>query len=141
MFTTQKHPTMKTTFITLAFAAIAANAANAASYDYLTFQNLDGSQTSMAVDNLKMTVNDGKLVVTNAAGSATLPLSSLSKMFFAETSGISDNLASDNQSAKAYTLAGVCVGTFRNVETAKLSLTKGIYVIKTENKTQKVMVK
>ena len=74
---------MKTTFITLAFAAISAIAADAASYDYLTFQNLDGTQTSMAVDNLKMTVNDGKHVVTNATGSATLPLSSLSKMFFA----------------------------------------------------------
>lgn len=141
MFTTQNFPTMKKTFITMAFSVISTIAANAVSYDYLTFENLNGSQISVAVDKLKMVVKDGNLVITNATGSTIMPLTALSKMFFAETSGISDNIASDTETAKAYTLTGVCVGTFRNIETAKRALVKGIYVIKTDSKTQKVMVK
>lgn len=132
---------MKKTFITLALAAFSVAVSSADNYDVLTFENSDGTQTSMSVSNLKIKVADGNLVVTNASTSATLPLASLSKMFFALSTGI--NIAADSAGLPVtiYTMEGIKLGTYSNTEAAKAALAKGMYVVKTADKTYKTTVR
>lgn len=133
---------MKKTILTMALAAISVVGTYADDYGYLTFEALDGAQTSVAVDNLKITVVDGNLQVTNGAESATLPVASLSKMFFSSTSGVDAALLPDgNTDVKAYALSGVCVGTYRNAATAAAALPKGVYILKSGNETKKITIR
>ena len=67
--------------------------AQAGGYDYLTFEKSDGRQVSVKADGLKMTFTDGNLVARNNEGTMTFALAELSKMFFAETSGVKDEKA------------------------------------------------
>ena len=69
----------------MAAAAIQASAADYP-YKYLVFTSSDGSTTSVSTDGLTLTAADGNLVAANSEGSTTLPLASLSKMAFAESS-------------------------------------------------------
>lgn len=133
---------MKKTILTMALAAISAVGSYADDYGYLTFEALDGAQTSVAVDNLKITVVDGNLVVSNGTESATLSVASLSKMFFSSTSGVDNAILPEGSTeVKAYALSGVCVGTYRTVATAAAALPKGVYILKSGNETKKITVR
>ncbi|MCI6555756.1 MAG: hypothetical protein MSA43_08920, partial [Prevotella sp.] len=114
--------------------------ANANGYDYLTFEDNSGQLTSMTVTNLKITIADNNLVVTNADGTLQFPISSMAKMFFAETSGVGELPATDGGEVVAYTTAGVRVGKFKDIEAARRSLAKGIYLFKTQGKTLKTVL-
>ena len=92
------------------------------------------------VTNLKITIADNNLVVTNADGTLQFPISSMAKMFFAETSGVGELPATDGGEVVAYTTAGVRVGKFKDIEAARRSLAKGIYLFKTQGKTLKTVL-
>ena len=118
----------KACFLTAAIALMTLPA-NANGYDYLTFEDNSGQLTSMTVTNLKITIADNNLVVTNADGTLQFPISSMAKMFFAETSGVGELPATDGGEVVAYTTAGVRVGKFKDIETARRSLDKGICLV------------
>ena len=118
--------------------------AKAYDYPYLVFLNSEGTATFLAVESLSITINDGKLVATNADGSQTFSLSDLSKMFFSKTTditGINDIDNSGNQEVEVFTTGGVKLGKFESVTSAKASLKPGLYVIKNSQKTYKIAVK
>jgi hypothetical protein len=118
--------------------------AKAYDYPYLVFQNSEGTATFLAVESLSITINDGKLVATNADGSQTFSLSDLSKMFFSKTTeitGINDINTNGSQEVEVFTTGGVKLGKFESITSAKTSLKPGIYVIKNSQKTYRIAVK
>ena len=63
-------------FIASAFRAYASD------YNYLIFQQTDGTEQAFGVSGLKLTFENGNMLVQQNGVTSTFPLSQLSKMFF-----------------------------------------------------------
>ena len=102
-------------------------------YNFLTFEMTDGAKVSIAISSLTLTINGNTLT----AGSQTFTLSNLSKMYFSntdETTGIEETTSATlEEAAEIYDLQGHRI--------AKEQMTKGVYIVKTKSKTQKIVVK
>lgn len=73
----------------------------AQSYGYLTLHQADGTEQSLAVNGLKITFADGNLVAVNKTEQVTIALTSLSKLYFAETpTGITEAAGQDALSVR-----------------------------------------
>ena len=114
----------------------------AESYPYLTFELTDGTKVSVSVSSLTLTVNG----TTLKAGSQTFTISNLSKMYFSstdETSGVTaiDELTADDFEGKEiYDLNGHKIELqITNYVLPKLP--RGVYIVKSKNKTCKIVVK
>ncbi len=120
----------------LFMAIVGALTAQADDYAYLTFETTDGAKASVAVESLTLTISG----TTLTAGSQQFTLSNLAKMYFSNTdetaTGIEtiDNgqLTMDN-SAEIYDLQGHKV--------SKSAMRKGVYIVKTNSKTYKMIVR
>ena len=108
----------------------------AESYPYLTFELTDGAKVSVPVSSLTLTVNG----TTLKAGSQTFTISNLSKMYFSstdETSGVTaiDELTADDFEGKEiYDLNGHKLDS-------DAQLPRGVYIVKSKNKTCKIVVR
>lgn len=102
-------------------------------FAYLTFEMTDGTKASVATSSLTLTISGNTLT----AGSQTFILSNLSKMYFTNTdeaTGIEEiSIATLDESAEIYDLMGHKV--------PKEQMQKGVYIIKTKNRTSKIVVK
>ncbi len=102
-------------------------------YNFLTFEMTDGAKVSVAISSLTLTINGNTLT----AGSQTFTLSNLSKMYFSntdETTGIEEmTSATLEEAAEIYDMQGHRI--------VKEQMTKGVYIVKTKSKTQKIVVK
>ena len=114
----------------------------AGNYPYLTFELTDGTKVSVSVSSLTLTVNGTML----KAGSQTFTISNLSKMYFSstdETSGVTaiDELTADDFEGKEiYDLNGHKIELqITNYELPKLP--RGVYIVKSKNKTCKIVVR
>lgn len=131
----------------LIMACLPLLAAHAESYPYLTFQKADGSLLSVGVESLEMTFQDGNLVYTNSAGTGTLTLADLATMYFSSTDATTaiTSLTADSSDGKgkveAFSLQGMSYGTFANLQAMKENVPTGMYIVKTNGKTQKIAVK
>ena len=68
---------------------LGAGTAHAQSYDYLTLKQANGTETSLNLDNLRITFADGLLVADNGTQSVSIALADMDKMFFAlESTGL-----------------------------------------------------
>lgn len=112
-------------------------------YNYLVFTTQEGTEKSVAVENLKLTFVNGQMVVDNGVETQTYDLSSLSKMFFAENSvdGIVETTIDANEEVDVFTVSGIGMGKFNNVNEAKKSLGRGVYIFKQGSKTNKISIK
>jgi len=114
--------------------AMGALTAQADSYTYLTFETTDGAKTSVSVSSLTLTISG----TTLTAGSQSFTLSNLSKMYFSTsdetTTGIEEitNAALD-EATDIYDLQGHKV--------TKEQMRKGVYIVKTKNRTYKIVVR
>ena len=114
----------------------------AGNYPYLTFELTDGAKVSVSVSSLTLTVNG----TTLKAGSQTFTISNLSKMYFSstdETSGataIDELTADDLEGKEIYDLNGHKIELqITNYELPKLP--RGVYIVKSKNKTCKIVVR
>lgn len=117
--------------------------ASAYEYPYLTFQRTDGSEQSVAVESLTLTMADGKLIAVNGNGTQTFTLSELGKMFFSETETGIETIELDNSDASdkiVFDLQGRLVSV-PSVSPNHMVLSKGIYVVKQNGVTRKIAVK
>ena len=115
----------------------------AGDYIYLTLRTANGGETPLVVDKLRLTVSNGQLVATNSDGSVTFPLSELRVMYFSnDASGISTDIVSmpNDGAVEVYTTSGVLVGSYASLTEAKATMKRGIYVIKTNDKTFKIVL-
>jgi len=113
-------------------------------YKYLVVKGSDGMQTSLASEGLKLTFDDGQLLAVNDNGSKTFTLTDLASMHFSETgstTGIDKQLTADSQELNVYTLSGMYVGTFDSMSNLKSQLQSGVYVVKQNKKSTKIIVK
>lgn len=111
--------------------------ARAADYNYLVFTLSDGSEQAIVANGLNITFTDGNLVAATASETlATIPLATLQKMQFSEsTTGISDLPTDGDDDIKAiYDLQG-------RMMPLDTQLPKGTYIVKTSRRTIKVHVK
>ena len=112
----------------------AALTTQAADYPYLTFVTTDGAKASVSVSSLTLTISG----TTLTAGSQSFTLSNLSKMYFSTsdetTTGIEEitNAALD-EATDIYDLQGHKV--------TKEQIRRGVYIVKTKNRTYKMVVR
>ena len=104
------------------------------SYTYLTFETTDGARISVPASQLKMTIRGNTL----STGSQTFTLANLSKMYFTATdettTGISAATAATiDEATEIYDLNG------RRIDNRNLP--KGVYIVKTKDRTYKMTVK
>lgn len=117
--------------------------AHADDFPYLTFEQADGSELAFDVESLEMYFDGGTLYVQNASGSKSLAVSDLKRMYFSSVAdGVTEISASPKStSISAYDLTGKYVGQFASVNQLQTALPKGIYVVKQNTKTSKIVVK
>lgn len=113
---------------------IGAMAVHATDYAYLTFEMTDGAKASVAVDGLALTISG----TTLTAGSQSFTLSNLSKMYFSTsnetTTGIEEiTSVALNEATDIYDLQGHKV--------SKEQMRKGVYIVKTNSRTYKMVVR
>ena len=104
-------------------------------YTYLTFETTDGAKVSVSVSSLPVTINlDNSTLVI---GNETFELADLSKMYFStqsETTGIQEiSSATIDEAADIYDLQGHKV--------TKAQMKKGVYIVKTNSKTYKIIMR
>ena len=139
-----KHNNMTKRFITLCMAAILSLGAWADEYPYLVFENSDGSTKVVSVENLKIVFSDGNLVATSDKGGASIPLSTLAKMYFSATSTLEGINSIDMRMAEegyVYNLQGVRVAKAPKEGNRLYDLPNGVYIIYRNGKTEKTVVK
>ena len=102
-------------------------------YPYLTFELTDGTKASVSTASLTLTING----TTLTTGSQSFTLTNLSKMYFstsAESTGIETiTSATLDEATDIYDLQGHKV--------TKDQMKKGVYIVKTKEKTYKIAVK
>jgi hypothetical protein len=109
----------------------------AGNYPYLTFELTDGAKVSVSVTSLSLSFNGNTL----KAGAQTFTISNLSKMYFSstdETNGgatVIEELAADDLEGKEiYDLNGHRLDS-------DAQLPRGVYIVKSKNKTCKIVVR
>ena len=117
-------------FLTIMVGTLTAQAED---YTYLTFETTDGAKASVAVADLTLTISG----TTLTAGTQSFTLSNLSKMYFSntdETTGIEAiTSATLDEATEIYDLQGHKV--------TKAQMQKGVYIVKTKNRTYKIVMK
>ena len=101
-------------------------------------------QTVIAVESLSITISDGQLVATNADGTQSFALTDLSKMYFtqqADLTGISNAGTQEDEVVEVFTTGGIKLGKYLNINEAKSSLKPGLYILKSKQKSFKIVVK
>ena len=129
--------------LTVLVGALTAQASGGSDYPYLTFETTDGAKASIPVSSLTMTINGNTLTV----GDQQFTLTNLAKMYFStndETAaGIENVNDNDNENyTEIYDLQGKKVHVeMVNGKSLNGKLPKGIYIVKTKEKTYKMMVR
>ena len=116
---------------------VGALTAQAEDYTYLTLETTDGAKASVSVaSDVTLTISGTTLTV----GSQSFTLTNLSKMYFSNTdettTGISEELRVNSEefaTATFYDLNGKTVD--------KSQLSKGVYIVKTNSRTYKMVVR
>lgn len=141
---------MKRLFSLALLAVSATCGAYAQSYDYLTFQQTDGTEKALPAVGTKITFADGQLVATNGTETLTYSVADVQKMFFAAAaSGIASAEVGSSISAtivdgqlKVNAPTGTAVALY-NAEGRRIStsarLDKGLYVVRVGNETLKLL--
>ena len=129
--------------LTVLVGTLTAHASGGSDYPYLTFETTDGAKASIPVSSLTMTINGNTLTV----GDQQFTLTNLAKMYFStndETAaGIENVNDNDNENyTEIYDLQGKKVHVeMVNGKSLNGKLPKGIYIVKTKEKTYKMIVR
>lgn len=140
---------MKRITLFLLFALTAVLGTTAQSLDYLTFRTADGTEQSLTAVGLKLTFSDGQLVATGNGETTTFSLTDLSSMFFSQTAtsiaGITDANATKvdivNGQLKVTAPAGsrISIHSLDGRQANSNNLPKGVYLVRVNNQTFKVL--
>jgi hypothetical protein len=108
--------------------------AHADSYTFLTFETTDGAKASVSVSDLTLTISGTTLI----AGTQSFTLTNLSKMYFSTsdetTTGIEEiTSATLDEATDIYDLQGHRV--------TKDQMRRGVYIVKTKDRTYKMVVR
>lgn len=126
--------TMMKKFFILQTVLLATLTVQAEGYTYLTFETTEGAKASVSIKDLTLTISG----TTLTAGSQQFTLSNLSKMYFSTSdetaTGIEEiNSAAIEEATDIYDLQGHKV--------SKEQMKKGVYIVKTNSRTYKMVVR
>ena len=101
---------------------------------YMVFTLNDGTMKSITASGLTLSFTDGNLSAKSGNNELTIPLNSLKVMAFSKNgvTAIGDTMA-DDDSEEIYDLQGHRV--------TRAEMRKGVYIIKTKNRTYKVNIR
>lgn len=132
---------MKRFVLFAALLSIVSAKVMADNFPFLTFEQTNGTLTTIASTGVTITFNNGNLVATQDGKTTTIALADLNKMYFAETSAVR-NLEVDNDSqCHVYSVDGRKIGTFKSITEAQATLKQGIYIVKENGRTYKATTK
>ena len=104
-------------------------------YSYLTFEMTDGKKVSVNAESLKLSVNGNTLT----AGAQSFTLTNLSKMYFSTSD---ESNTSDIEEVSSATLDdAIEIYDLQGHQVNKAQMRKGVYIVKTKEKTCKIVVK
>ncbi len=135
---------MKKKFLFLIGTCLYGVMAHADSYPYFSFQKSDGTTVTMEASSLTMTFSDGKLIASNGTDSQELTVSDLLKMYFSEdgATGIQNVEISDlDGEVEVFSLQGISFGTFSTLQSFRNTAEPGVYIVKVNGRSQKIMVR
>lgn len=115
----------------MALAATLLSYAN--DYTFLTFETTDGEKASVAVEFLTLTISGTTLVV----GSQSFTLSNLSKMYFSNT----DETTTIREITDAMLDEATDIYDLKGHKVTKEQMRMGVYIIRTKDKTYKLIVR
>ena len=118
--------------VIILMALVGALSVQAEEYTYLTFETTDGEKASVPVSSLSLTMSGNTLT----AGSQTFVLSNLSKMYFSNT----DESTTGIESITSETLdEATDIYDLQGHKVTKAQMKKGVYIVKTNSKTYKIV--
>jgi len=120
----------------MAAFALLGTAAMADDFHYLTFETTDGAKASVEISAISMTIDGTTLV----AGNQTFILSNLSKMYFSvsdETSSSTGIRQLDNLNLQEI----LAIYDLQGHKIDKEQMKKGVYIVKTQGGTYKIVSK
>lgn len=120
----------------MAAFALISTSAMADDFHYLTFETTDGAKASVEISAISMTIDGTTLV----AGNQTFILSNLSKMYFSvsdETSSSTGIRQLDNLNLQEI----LAIYDLQGHKIDKEQMKKGVYIVKTQGGTYKIVSK
>ena len=120
----------------MAAFALLGTSAMADDFHYLTFETTDGAKASVEISSLSITIDGTTLM----AGNQTFVLSNLSKMYFSvsdETSSATGIRQLGNLNSQEI----LAVYDLQGHQIAKEQMKKGVYIVKTQAGTYKIVLK
>lgn len=110
-------------------------------YPYLTFEQTDGTITTIAATGTTITFNNGNLIASQDGETKTIALTDLNKMYFSATSAVRNMFTEEESDYVIYSIEGCKIGTYKNLSDAQAILSHGIYVVKKSGNTYKTIMK
>ena len=129
---------IKRFFLAVALSVATWAAASAYDYPYMNFVGNDDTILTLAVNEMTFEFSNGNMIVTNSAGEHTFALTEMKKMYFTESSGLSQLWEDVDENVEVFSESGVSMGRFKNTRQALQALESGVYIIKGETKTLKI---
>ncbi len=125
---------MKKRLLTMSVLAALSGHLMADEFGYMVFTLNDGTMKSITASGLTLSFTDGNLSAKSGNNELTIPLNSLKVMAFSKNgvTAIGDTMA-DDDSEEIYDLQGHRV--------TRAEMRKGVYIIKTKNRTYKVNIR
>lgn len=125
---------MKKRLLTMSVLAALSGHLMADEFGYMVFTLNDGTMKSITASGLTLSFTDGNLSAKSGNNELTIPLNSLKVMAFSKNcvTAICDTMAYDD-SEEIYDLQGHRV--------TRAEMRKGVYIIKTKNRTYKVNIR
>lgn len=109
---------------------------------FLSFERTDGTVVSVSSDNLSISFTNGNLVADNGSENVTVALSDLRRFYFAATSGAQiPAVSSAEVEYSIYGTNGVLLDTVRDLAECSAKLPAGVYIVKSSDRTFKIVVK
>lgn len=136
-------------WIILLIAAMAMEAqADDFVYKYLVVTQLDGNTVALPTDGLTLTLSNGMITATAADGTTTAidPATAVSMAFAEQAENTTTAIerpetAESATGIEAYNLAGVRLGTFASRADMKGALGTGVFIIRQNGQTKKIILK
>lgn len=132
---------MKRFVLFVALMAMVSARVMADEYPYLTFEQTDGTITTIAATGTTITFNNGNLIASQDGETKTIALTDLNKMYFSATSAVRNMFAEEESDYEIYSIEGCKIGTYKSLSDAQAILSQGIYVVKKSGNTYKTIMK
>ncbi len=111
-----------------------------ADYPWLTFRMADGTEMSIASEGLAINYSDGYLQLKSSTVDQSISCQEVKSMKFttspAAVDGISDISSSE---AEYFDISGKNMGVFATVDDARKALPSGTYIVRSKDKTIKLI--